>query len=110
MTSRLNANAVPTRKRPSRCSFLSTAYAHVTAKLGDLNVAEAAKVFFSTEVRAIGGPRFFNGLKTQKKNWANFGPGEPKLARSSSLRRIAPAVTGRPSGADVQMMIDIGPV
>ena len=83
MTSRLNANAVPTRKRPSRFSFLSTAYAHVNARLGDLNVAEAAKVFFSKEVRAINGPRFFNELKTNIKNRANFGSGEPKLTRSS---------------------------
>ena len=81
MTYRLDANPVPTWKRIFRCSFLSTAYAYFTAKRGDLNVAEAAKVPFSTEIRAICGPRFFNGLKTNKKNRANFGPREPKLTR-----------------------------
>ncbi|WP_286900790.1 hypothetical protein [Achromobacter sp. UBA2119] len=84
MTYRLNANVVPTWKRLFRCSFLSTACACFTAKNGELNGAKAAKVFFSPEVRAICGPRFFNGLKTNKTKRANFGPGEPMLARSSS--------------------------
>ncbi|MBV7498798.1 hypothetical protein [Achromobacter sp. ACM05] len=74
MTYRLNANVVPTWKRLFRCSFLSTAYACFTAKHGDLNGAKAAKVFFSPEVRAICGPRFFNGLKTNKKNSGQLWP------------------------------------
>jgi len=74
MTYRLNANVVPTRKRPFRCSFLSTAYACFTAKHGDLNGAKAEKVFFFTESSGHLWPEILQRFENKQKNSGQLWP------------------------------------